>query len=137
MSAALNKAALLAEFGSDDRATLLDFLEAREVEEGRALFRRGDESQEMYLLVEGTLRLEVDGRDAGVIAPGDAVGTMSLVRMGGRQCAALAQERCRVLVLSRASYLRLRSEAPGVALLLQEAISQHVAAELLQLLERA
>jgi len=137
VSVALQKSPLLAEFGADDRATLLDFLEPREIEEGRALFRAGDESSEMYLLVEGMLRLEIEGRDAGMIAPGEAVGSMSLVRMGGRQCAALAQERCRVLALSRASYLRLRSDAPGVALLLQEAILQHVSGELQQLLQNA
>ena len=137
MSDMLEKSILLGELGSDERATLFEFLEAREIEEGVALFRAGDESGDLYLIIQGSVRLELDGRDAGQVGAGDALGAMSLVCMGTRRCAAVAAEVCRVLVLSRADYLRLRGDCPSIALALQEGIVRHVSSELQPLLERA
>jgi len=137
VSGVLDKAIVLSELGPDERSTLLDFLEPRQIQEGGALFYNGEESGEMYLVMEGSVRLEIDGSEAGVIGAGDALGAMSLVRIGSRQCGAVAVERCRVLVLTRASYLRLRAEFPAIALALQEGIVRYVSGELQSLLDRA
>ena len=130
MSAPLAGVDLLGQWAEADRATLLEFLEPREIEEGRALFRAGEESASLYFLVEGALRLEVAQREAGTIGSGEVLGSMSLVGMGDHVCAALAMRTSRLLVLSRESYLRLRSDYPAIALQLQEAIVQRIAVDL-------
>jgi len=136
MTTALAKSVLLGEFSPDQCSTLLEFLDPREVDEGTALFHPSDESGELFLVLEGRVRLEIEGMDAGIVAEGDVLGAMSLVCISSRQCAAYAAEYCRLMVLSRTSYLRLRSDYPAVALLLQEAIVRYVSVELQSLLDR-
>jgi CRP-like cAMP-binding protein len=121
---------LVQHWAEADRATLLEFLEAREIEEGRALFRAGEESADLYFLIEGTLRLEVAQRETGALGAGEVLGSMSLVGVGDHVCAALATKPSRVLVLSRESYLRLRGDYPAIALQLQEGIVARIATDL-------
>lgn len=137
MSAALDAIEIVQHWAESDRATLLEFLEARSVEEGRALFRAGEESSELYFLIEGALRLEVAQRETGALGAGEVLGSMSLVGMGDHVCAALATRPSRVLVLSRESYLRLRSDHPAIALQLQEAIVARIATDLRRALATA
>jgi len=137
MSAVLANTAILAELGEDERASLLEFLEARRIEEGGTLFHPGDESSEMYVVVDGAIRIEVDGTEAVRVGPGGVLGALSLVKAGGRRCAAVAAETSSLLVLSRASYFRLRLDHPALALTLQEGIVREVSGDLQALLERA
>lgn len=130
MSSALDGVDLIQEWAQADRATLLEFLEPRELDEGRALFRAGEESADLYFVIDGALRLEVSQREMGALGAGEVLGSMSLVGMGDHVCAALATRPSRVLVLSRESYLRLRSDHPAIALQLQEAIVARIAADL-------
>jgi CRP-like cAMP-binding protein len=130
VSAALDGIELVQHWAQADRVTLLEFLEAREIEEGRALFRAGEESSDLYFLIDGTLRLEVAQRETGALGAGEVLGSMSLVGMGDHVCAALATRPSRVLVLSRESYLRLRGDYPAIALQLQEAIVARIATDL-------
>jgi CRP-like cAMP-binding protein len=138
VSAALDAIELLGAWTQTDRATLHEFLEPRDLEEGRALFRSGEESADLYFLVEGVVRLEVtQGRESGSLGAGEVLGSMSLVGMGDHVCSALAVKPGRVLVLSRESYLRLRTDYPAVALQLQEGIIARLAADLRRALAAA
>jgi CRP-like cAMP-binding protein len=130
VSASLDGVDLVQHWAQADRATLLEFLEPRSIEEGRALFRAGEESADLYFLVDGALRLEVAQRETGALGAGEVLGSMSLVGMGDHVCAALATKASRVLVLSRESYLRLRADHPAIALQLQEAIVARIATDL-------
>ena len=123
----LAKVELLKDLGEDARDQLAEHFEERRLDEGRALFRAYDEAEELYLLAEGQLRLELSGEPLGTLGPGDVMGAASLVLIGRRECAAIAQTPLRVLTLTRESYLRLRLEAPQVALVLQEGILRDLA----------
>jgi CRP/FNR family transcriptional regulator, cyclic AMP receptor protein len=138
VSSALDAIDLLGEWTQADRATLLEFLEPRDLDEGRALFCSGEESAELYFLIDGVLRLEVaPGRETGSLGAGEVLGSMSLVGMGDHVCTARAVRTSHVLVLSRESYLRLRSDHPAVALQLQEGIVRRLAADLRRALAAA
>jgi CPA1 family monovalent cation:H+ antiporter len=113
---------LLSELGANERAALRDFLEARELAAGRALFMPGEEAAELYLVDAGRVRLERDGRVLGYLERGDSFGALALLTIGRRECAAIAHDDTRLLSLSREAYLRLRREAPALALELSESI---------------
>ncbi len=122
MSDALSAFALLAELGANERAVLSGFLESRELAAGRALFMPGEEAAELYFIDAGRVRLERDGRVLGFLERGDSFGALAVLTIGRRECAAFSQEDARLLVLSRVDYLRLRNEAPALALELTESI---------------
>ena len=137
MSADLASVDALAELTQADRETLEKFLDGREVDAGMALFRSGDESDELLWLVSGSAQLEVGDETLGQIDAGQMLGGMSLVHIGTRACSAIALEDCRLLVLTRESYLRLRADHPPIALGLQEALVNRLASDLGKLLEEA
>lgn len=128
MSGVLVGFALLSELGANERAALRDFLETRELAAGRALFMPGEEAAELYLVDAGRMRLERDGRVLGYLERGDSFGALSLLTIGRRECAAIAHDDARLLSLSREGYLRLRREAPAIALALSESILRSFAA---------
>jgi CRP-like cAMP-binding protein len=113
---------VLEELEEEDREALLPYLEERTHEEGRALFRSGQESEEVLFLIEGEARVDCKGISLCVVGPGDILGGLSLLIVGRRRCDVIASTPVRVLVLERAAYLRLRDEAPPLALVVQEAI---------------
>ena len=127
MIESLAKFALLREFTEEGREQLCGFLEERVLQPGDEVFCTGEEAEELLLLIDGQVRLEVKGVSVGRAGPGDVLGGASLVRIGNRECDAIAETPMALLVLSRESYLRLRSDALQLALDLQEAILREFA----------
>ena len=122
MSDPLTRCAVLQDLGSNDRKLLRDYMEERSVEAGSALFYAGEEASDLLIVAEGCVRVETDGQARGVVGPGEVLGGLSLVAIGTRACTAKAEDAVRVLALSREAYLRLRTEAPMIALVVQESI---------------
>ncbi len=113
---------VLDELGKDRRITLLPYLAEREYSEGRTLFRAGEESQELLLVVDGKLRIELHGSEICTLGPGEIIGGLSLLVVGRRRCDILAASDVRVLTMERATYVRIKSDAPALALAVQEAV---------------
>jgi CRP-like cAMP-binding protein len=68
----------------------------RRLPEGAVLVRRGDPGDEVFLLFDGILEVEVDGKVVIELGPGAIVGEMASLR-GGRRAATLrAATPCRV-----------------------------------------
>jgi CRP-like cAMP-binding protein len=122
MSDPLEKFALLSELLPDDRKGLADFLEPRELDPGSTLFRAGEEAEELYFLVDGALSVRSAGDLVGELGAGEVLGALCLVSVGRRECDAVAATASSLLCLSREGYLRMRGDAPNLALKLQEAV---------------
>ncbi len=114
--------ALFEDLGSRERECLRDYLEPRRFEPGQVVFSAGEEGAALFLVAEGRVRIEAGGRPFGALGAGETFGALSLVTIGARQCDAIAEDGVTVLTLSREAYLRLRGEAPAIALAVQESI---------------
>ena len=73
---------------------------------GETIFVEGSTGQELYLILEGKIRIsrEVSGMGEealAVLGPGDAFGEMSLIDDFPRSADAKVHERCRLLVLEK------------------------------------
>ena len=113
---------LLEELPEAELQTLERYLEERSIEAEARLFVPGDDSEALHLVIEGRIRLERAGRTVGSLGKGEVLGGLGLAVVGSRECSAIAAEASRVLSLDRASYHRLRVDAPDIALSLQEAL---------------
>jgi hypothetical protein len=58
--------------------------ELRKVDEGRLLTRQGDPGDELYLLLDGIVRVEVDDEPLAELGPGSIVGERSVLEGGLR-----------------------------------------------------
>ncbi len=122
MSMDLGKFELLQELNDEQRGELAPFLIENSIGIGEFIFRCNDEGAALHMLSEGSVRLELKGRELGLMKAGECIGAVSLVVIGNRQCDALAVSETTLLTLSREAYRRLRADAPTVALALQEGI---------------
>ncbi len=74
----------------------------RRVAESATLVNQGDAGDEMFLLLDGVLALEVDGREIAVIGPGAVVGERAVLESGLRTATLRAVTACKVAVASAA-----------------------------------
>jgi hypothetical protein len=75
--------------------------EIRLIKEGDFLTQQGDESDELYLLLDGLLRVDVDGETVAEIGPGAVLGERAVLESGRRTASLTALTRCRVAVADR------------------------------------
>lgn len=114
---------LLASFTDDDRDALAELLDEREVRAGRRIFTEGTEAEGMVLVTAGAVRIESRRTGASEVVEAPlALGALSLVAVGPRECTAVAESPCEVLLLPRTSFRRLVDDHPRTACRLTEGL---------------
>jgi CRP-like cAMP-binding protein len=113
---------LLSELSSDELRVLEGCLEARELDSGSVLYRKEEEADALYFVVEGAVTVRENGQSLAELGPGEVIGALSIVSIGKRECEVVGATATRLLLLTREGYLRLRDDLPPLALRLQEAI---------------
>jgi len=96
--------------GTGDSALMKKF--ERQLQTGDILFREGDSGEEMFVVLEGSVRLSKGGRDLAVMGRGKYFGEMSLLRNVPRSATATADEAVRVAVINKGNFDLLVRENP-------------------------
>jgi hypothetical protein len=73
----------------------------RRLEAGRTLVQQGDRGEELFLLFDGMLQVEIDGKPVAGVGPGAILGEMALVQEGRRTATLRAVTPCRVAVVPK------------------------------------
>ena len=68
----------------------------KKVKAGTNLVRQGDEGSEVFLVLDGVLRVEVDGRRLAEYGPGALLGERAHLEGGSRTSSLVAVTTCRV-----------------------------------------
>ena len=68
----------------------------RTIREGEALAKQGDPGSEIFLLLDGVLRVEHNGERLAEYGPGAVLGERALLEDGGRTSSLIAITKCRV-----------------------------------------
>jgi hypothetical protein len=124
----LKSFALLAELTVADREELLEILEPQSMHADRTLFREGQQSDGLVLLVDGTAQVESKATGMSVrIGAGTSFGAISLVEVGVRESTVITETPCEILWLRRSEFRRLAEDSPRAACRLLEAIASDFA----------
>lgn len=75
--------------------------EIRKIDEGTPLTRQGERGDELYLVLDGVVRVDVDGRALAELGPGAVIGERALLEDGLRTSSVTAVTPVRVAVASR------------------------------------
>jgi CRP-like cAMP-binding protein len=75
--------------------------EFRRIQAGRTLVQQGERGEELFLLFDGVLRVEVDGKPVAEVGPGAILGEMALLHRGRRMATLRAVTPCRVAVVAK------------------------------------
>ena len=108
---------------------LMDLAEATvEVEypDGGTIVREGEQDDCLYVILEGTVRVEKNGTLLADIRAGDFFGEVALFEGVRRSATALSNGPVRALRLERGDMLRLIEERPGIAISMLQTVSRRV-----------
>jgi CRP-like cAMP-binding protein len=72
----------------------------RRLKEGEALVEQGDVGSDVYLLFDGVLMVEIDGKAVAELGPGAVVGEMALLDGNRRTATLRAVTPCRIAVVA-------------------------------------
>lgn len=93
------------------------------VREGKVLTEQGRPGREFFLVVSGTARCLINGREVARFGPGDFFGEMALLDGQPRSATVLATSPMDVLVLDRREFSTLLDESPTIARKLLQAMA--------------
>jgi CRP-like cAMP-binding protein len=86
-----------------------------EVSEGHVLIERGHAGAGLFILVEGTVEVELPDGDARQMGPGEFFGELALLAPGVRTARVRATTHARFMAISRADFTRLLETQPKIA----------------------
>jgi CRP-like cAMP-binding protein len=90
---------------------------------GDTLFRKGDLSEVMYVILEGELDVLAADRLVDTIGPGGLVGEMGLIGRQGRSASAVARTDCKLVPIGERHFRYLVHLTPGFAFHLMEVMA--------------
>lgn len=82
--------------------------------DGRTLIEEGAKGREFFVLVEGTVDVNRDGRKLSTLGQGDFFGEMALVNEKPRSATVVATGPVRLLVITGQSFQRLLNDTPTI-----------------------
>jgi serine phosphatase RsbU (regulator of sigma subunit) len=128
----LSKIPLFAALPPVELDKLLSVLYVRELEDREVLFREGDPSEHLFVVVDGVLEV-VLGEDQpdelllNTLQAGEYVGEMGLIMPGGQRTATVrSRGKSTLLSISRAQFLDLTSEHPELSASIARVLSQRL-----------
>jgi CRP/FNR family transcriptional regulator, cyclic AMP receptor protein len=117
---------LFSGFSQREAAALARQLEDVDVREGKVLTREGTLGSEFFILVEGRVAVDRDGRRIAEMGPGDFLGEVALVLGGTRTATTTALVPSRVLVLTRRAFRGMLEQHARVESKVLRALAERV-----------
>jgi CRP-like cAMP-binding protein len=110
-----------------DIRQLLDAPESTEAyAPGDVVFREGDTAHHMYVVLDGEMELQVEGRAVGSSHPGDLLGEMAIVGSHRRTATAIARTACRLAPVTERRFVLLVQEHPYFALHVMKVLTDRI-----------
>lgn len=85
-----------------------------DVSAGKVLTREGARGGEFFIVLEGSIRIERDGKEINRLGRGDFLGEIALIDQGPRTATATADGPARLMVLTSAAFASMLHQNPGV-----------------------
>ena len=98
----------------------------RELQPGEVVFAQGDDGDEMYGIVDGSVDLTVDGHTIAALGPDDVFGEMAIIDRTQRMATATASSVSHVVSIDRRHFLFLVHETPMFALQVMSAMADRL-----------
>lgn len=117
---------LFAGFGRREIERLGQLVDEVDLPEGRVLMRQGDSGNEALVIIEGSARVERDGRLIAERTNGDVIGEIALVSEGPRTATVTLTAPSRLLVVGHREFHTLMDEMPDVRLKVLSELARRV-----------
>ncbi|MBU0550759.1 cyclic nucleotide-binding domain-containing protein [Myxococcota bacterium] len=121
MRISLIESPLLADFTPKEREILSDYFEARALPPRTLVVREGDDSDAIYVILEGEARIQRGGVVLSTLTPGDCFGELGLISKRPRAATVRSVEALDVALMTQGEADRLAREHPALAQMLLRA----------------
>jgi CRP/FNR family transcriptional regulator, cyclic AMP receptor protein len=125
---ALKRAPLFEGLSQKELEELAQRSEDMELESGTVLCREGEIGHEFFVIIEGEVEIERQGKSLGTRGAGDFIGEIALLEEIERTATVTAKSPLRVFVLTRTGFKRMVEQHPGVELKVLRTLAHRVAA---------
>jgi len=95
---------------------------------GHVLTQQGRTGNEFFIIVDGTVRVDRDGRRIDTVGPGDFLGEIALIDHRPRTATATCETPCRLLVLAHREFHTLLADTPSIASAVLKALAERLRA---------
>src|SRR5690606_14805874 len=112
--------------GMDVLEIFKDSPKARTYPAGEVIFRAGDVAHEMYVVIEGTIDIILDGRNIEELNPGNVFGEMAIVDEAPRSADAVARTDVRVEPIDQEWFKHLIRRSPTFGLHVMGVMAQRL-----------
>lgn len=120
----------------DERLKVLRYVHEVQKLAGEPIVRQGDEGQDLFLVVQGSVDVWVDGAQVTTLGPGAHFGEIALVSGQRRTATVVAREPVRLFRLSRDDFFHLSQRDQAVAVKMLWAFSQTLASRVTDLSQK-
>jgi CRP/FNR family transcriptional regulator, cyclic AMP receptor protein len=96
---------------------------------GQKIFDVGESAEMMYMVVEGEVAIEFNGRVLQSVGPQDIFGEMALIDASPRSAAAVATTDCLLAGIDRRRFLALVEKNPDFALEVMQIMAERLRRE--------
>lgn len=107
----------------EELGTLADEID---VADGRVLTRQGETGHEFFVVLDGTVQVDVGGAAVATLGKGDFLGEIALVDGKPRSATTRAVGATRLLVIGHREFYQLMSDFPTVKTCVLEALAERV-----------
>ena len=108
--------------------TIAQEFKSRAVPAGAQIVEQGKYGREFFVVVSGTARCEVDGREIRKFGPGSFFGELALLAGGPRSATITVETPMELLVLDRRDFTVLVRTTPDVAVKILESLAARLQA---------
>jgi CRP/FNR family transcriptional regulator len=119
----LENVPLFAQTGKKQLRTIAQQCPIRNILEGEHLAEQGERGREFFVIVSGSARCEVDGREVSRFHHGSFFGELALIADAQRSATIIAESPMEVLVLDRSDFTPLLRAAPDVTIKILRAVA--------------
>ena len=112
----LSRVPLFAEIDPADLRSVAEIAAEHVFKDGEEVVKQGDPGDQMYVIVDGEMKVMVDGKPVASRKSGDHVGEMAVLTREPRMATLVASGRVRALGVSQAQFESMLRERPAIGL---------------------
>jgi CRP-like cAMP-binding protein len=122
----LRRVPLFSDLGKRELEEVGGLADEVDVEAGKVLCVQGDRAEEFFVIVDGQVRIERDGRLVATLGAGDILGEIALVDGGPRSATATTETPSRLLVVGHGEFNSLLDRFPAIQLTVLRTLAKRV-----------
>lgn len=125
----LRQVPLFTDLDEEGLRTLMQIANEFEAAPGHVLMERGQAGNGMFIIEEGSVRVEVAGGDSVLLGPGEFVGELSVLADTPRTARVSVEEEMRGLAIRRNDLDDLLEKEPSIAVSMLRSVARRFAGE--------